>query len=140
MNPLYQQIIDTPSPAFRGNVRRLYRKEWSKLVKRLLKDLGLGFVSVTAPNYSMAQSIDIRFHQVETPAESTEHQRLHDEIDRAEIATGGLHVGFNRTCKHCHQRWAAHQALERIILAAYPDLDNRSDSQSDYFDYCLSIE
>jgi hypothetical protein len=44
-----------------------------------------------------------------------------------------------RTCPRCQRRHVATLRLTSLILAAYPDLDDRSDSQVDHFDYCLSI-
>ena len=139
MNAKYEQICNTPLPAFRANIRSLSRKEWAKQVKSLLKSLGLGFVSVTAPSYSMASSIHIRFHQDEGPWEGGEHEKLHAEINQRE-RDGYEWLGYGNYCPHCKQQWQAHQRLEKIILAAFPDLDDRSDSQSDHFDSCLSIQ
>jgi len=139
MNELYQRIIDTPLPAFRANIRDRARKEWSKEVRKLLKSIGLGFVSVTTPSYSMASSIDIRFHQDEGFREGSAHEAQHVQIDRSERGSNIWH-GYGYYCPYCQQQWQAHQRLEKIILAAFPDLDDRSDSQSDYFDSCLSIQ
>ncbi len=143
MNTRYKQIIETPLPAFRGNIRQAGRKDQSWQIKNLLKSLGLGWVSVTAPNYSMAHTVRIRYTQHEAWDGSehlAEHKRL-DAEDAAEYARTGhfCHRGYNTTCKHCKQAREAHLRLEAIILAAYPDLGDRSDHQSDYFDYCLSI-
>lgn len=139
MNTLYEKIIDSPTPAFRGYIRNLTRKEWAQNVKRLLKDIGLGFISVTAPSYSMASSIHIRFKQSDPgPWEGGEHQREHERIDREQ--RGAKWTGYGTHCPHCNQEWQAHQRLERIILAAFPDLGDRSEYVSDHFDFCLSID
>jgi hypothetical protein len=137
LNAKYQQIIDAPLPAFRANIRNLTRKEWAQNVRSLFKSLGLGWVSVTAPNYSMASSIDIRFH---TPDNFTgAHEAKHAEID--ELQRGAYEwLGYGHYCPWCKQQWEAHHRLEQIILAAFPDLNNRSDSMSDHFDFCLSIQ
>lgn len=134
----YQQIINTPLPAFRGNIRNHpeYRKGWAREVKSLLKSLGLGWVSVTTPNYSMAESITIRFHQDTWQ----QHEPLHMKLEAIERAKNGPYCGMTQVCPYCKQEREAHEKLEAIILAAFPDLNDRSDHQTDYFDYCLSIE
>jgi hypothetical protein len=138
LNAKYQQIIETPLPAFHAKIRSLTRKEWAHEVKNLFKSLGLGWVSVTAPSYSMASSIHIHFHTDE-PWEHSAHKAKHKEIDELQR---GAHewFGYGTYCPWCKLEWAAHHKLEQIILAAFPDLDDRSDSQSDHFDSCLSIQ
>jgi hypothetical protein len=123
LNPLLQAILDAPLPAFRRTgLRREERKVRAAAVRKLFRDMGLKGISVTAPNYSMAQSIDVRTPRNESePTVKDEHglDVLHPEYLAA--------------------RNAVLARVERIILAAFPDLDNRSDFISDYFDYCLSI-
>lgn len=138
MNAFYQQIIDTQLPAFRGNIRQQPRKEIAKQVKQLFRSLGLDKVSVTTPNYSMAASIHIKFH-VWDETFTKEHLKLHARIEEDRSGDEPWQ-GLNNYCPHCKQQWAAHEAIKAIVLAAYPDLDDRSDSGSDYFDNPLSIE
>ncbi len=120
---LYDQILATELPAvINPAFRKESRKTWAVGVRALFKRLGLKGISVTAPRYSMAQSIDIGF-----PWRS---------------CTDPVHADFsknNSDCADCSRVWKAKNHVEKIILAAYPDLDNRSDLQSDYFDYCLSV-
>lgn len=129
MNDQLQAIINTPAPKFHANIRHQTRKEWAQAVRSLFKEIGIKGVSVTAPNYSQAQTIDIRLPEL--IVDNEQHQKLHDEL---------WHTDRNNTdCPDCSQRWQAKQAIEKIILSAFPDLDNRSDNQSDYFNYCLSF-
>jgi len=106
-------------------MRQRTRKEWAAEIRNLLKRLGISHISVTAPNYSMAQSVNIRTPQF-IPWEG-EHKELHDKI------------GYSNACDICKRENAAKRKLEEIILAAFPDLEDRSNSQIDHFDYCLSI-
>lgn len=103
------------------HMRRQPRKTWAPAVRELLKGLGIRHVSVTTPSYSMASTISIR-----VPGFSHDH-------DERSAATA------YRTCPRCQRRHAAVARLERLILAAFPDLNDRSDMMTDHFDYCLSI-
>jgi hypothetical protein len=119
MNDLARILATPPPPVVDPAARRLPRKERSALIRALFRRLGIKGVSVTTPSYSMAQSVDIAI------PDAVEHD--HDN-------------GHERTtCPHCMERFAAERHIERIILAAFPDLADRSDSMSDHFDYCLSI-
>ena len=124
--------VTTFEAALRGkkNMRQETRKVWAAEVRKLLKALEIKGVSVTAPNYSMAQSIDIRLP--DKPIENAqEHIDLHDQLWRE--GRPGI------DCPACRAHQEAKKKLEVLILAAFPDLDNRSEYVSDYFDYCLSI-
>lgn len=131
------QIERAPIPAVRhAAMRQRTRKEWAGEVRNLFKDLGIKHVSVTAPNYSMASSIHI-----DTPrffAWEGDHEKRHAEIDHQERARGEW-MGYGHYCEFCKRSQEAKRKLEKIILAAFPDLDDRSETQSDYFDFCLSI-
>ena len=139
MNAQLDQIINAPLPAFRGNIRPLYRKEWAAQVRKLFRDMQLTGISVTAPSYSMAQSIDIRLPR-DPYAENGPHDLKHQAIDRGVRFNSEQWNGYaNNGCEYCRQEWQAHKRIKEIVLAAFPDLDDRSDSMSDHFDYCLSI-
>lgn len=135
--PRYANILNAPLPSFRGNIRSATRKERAAKVRELFRSMGLKGISVTAPNYSMAQSIDIRFKVSDSPWHDSPHERKHRQIDEEDRVNWN---GYGTQCPWCHEEWEAHKKLETIILTAFPDLDNRSDSQTDYFDYCLSIQ
>jgi hypothetical protein len=139
LNLKYQQIIDTPIPAFIANIRHEPRKVWAKQIKLLLRSLGLGFVSVTSPHG--CSTVSVRFHDPQEYEhwEGSEHEKKHAEIDEQQRGARQW-LGYGHYCPWCQQRWGAHQRLEAIILAAYPDLNDHSDLQSDYFDFCFSVE
>lgn len=131
------QIERTPLPSVRhAAMRQRTRKEWAGEVRNLFKDLGIKHVSVTTPNYSMASSIHIDLPPLF--AWNGDHERRHEEIDHQERESGTW-LGYGHFCEFCKREWSAKQKLEKIVLAAFPDLDNRSDTQSDYFDFCLCI-
>jgi DNA polymerase III sliding clamp (beta) subunit (PCNA family) len=121
-NPLLQAIIDTQIPRpRRADLRREPRKVWAKSVRSLFRDLGLSGISVRAPRYSQASSIDITIPgQV---AHETSPMRGHDFA----------------TCPLCRQEHAAERHIERLVVGAFPDLDDRSEYGTDYFDNPLSI-
>jgi len=135
MTALHQQILSTPLPAFRENIRRLERKEWAVKVRWLFKDLGIAGLSVTTPNHSMASSINIRIP--DAPWYGA-HEAEHAKIDAAERSTGAW-LGYGTFCPFCKETHAARKQIEAIILAAFPDLDDRSHLVEDYFDFCFTI-
>lgn len=122
MSAQLRAILDAPLPAMRrADLRRQERKEWAKAVRKLMKDMGLVGVSVTTPSYSMASSIEVRL------PEAAAHER-------------GWQSGHDfATCPTCQQRNRAERRIVDIIVAAFPDMRDRSDYQSDYFDFALSI-
>ncbi len=130
-NDTLKQIESAPIPEFRGRIRQWPRKEWAAEIRCLLKSLHIKGVSVTTPNYSMASSVDIRLPNY--PNEDADsHMALHEQLWRA---------GKNGTeCPDCARRWQAKEKVKSIILAAFPDLDDRSDTQSDYFDFCFTVQ
>jgi len=119
LNETLDAIEAAPVPLVRDPAMRSKgRKEWADAVRALFKDLGIPHVSVTRPSYSMACSIDIRLP-------STSH---------------GYHGSAEyRECPRCVRRRRGEERVERLILAAYPDLNNRSDPMVDHFDYCLMV-
>lgn len=133
LNPALQAIIEAPLPAFRANIRHQSRKEWAQAVRKLLKDMKLTEISVTTPNYSMAQSISI-----ELPRDVEAHNPVHEAAE-IESRKEAEYRGMVHYCPFCKQRQGAHEAITAIILSAFPDLCDRSDTYSDHFDYCLSI-
>ncbi len=116
------RILATPLPGFRANIRRVDRTDRAAMIRSLFKHLGLKGISVTTPSYSMASG-----NKVTIPP-AAEHDR-----DRP---SGHENV----TCPHCREHVAARRHVRALILAAFPDLDDRSDYQSDYHDNPLSID
>jgi len=122
------EIATLPLPPFRANIRHLDRKERAAQVRALFKALKVTGISVTAPSYSMAQSIDIRLPALEVSDEA--HVKRHAEID--DLNTYPWTGYGNNGCQHCKVRREAQVRIEQVILAAFPDLNDR-------YDYCLSI-
>lgn len=129
---LYEQIaaVKLDRVPVMSHERCIPRKEQAKLARQLFAKLGIKGVSVTAPNYSMAQSVDVR-----VPAEAAdmtgfeqyEHSTYSDMPDYVPVKAAMLRK--NQAQKH----------LFLILNHAFPCHDDRSDSQSDYFDYCWSM-
>jgi DNA polymerase III sliding clamp (beta) subunit (PCNA family) len=120
-DPLLYAILRADLPPVRNpDLRKERRTVWAKAIRRLLADLGIKGVSITTPHYSMAHSIDVKL-----PA-GTPHDR-------------GAADHEYRDCPMCQERNRAQDRITQIILAAFPDLDDRSDSMTDYFDFCLSV-
>jgi hypothetical protein len=125
---VYDSILATPLPNLIDNkARRWYRKERAAKVRKLFKSLGIKGVSVTAPSYSMAQAIHIRL-----PYDSYHEHATHYTFDEAQQR-------MVSNCPICAKKNAADRHLEAIILAAYPDLEDRNDPMTDYYNYCLSF-
>jgi hypothetical protein len=121
-DPLLYAILRADLPSVRNpDLRKERRTVWAKAIRRLLADLGIKGVSITTPHYSMAHSIDVKL-----PA-GTPHDR-------------GAADHEYRDCPMCQERNRAQDRITQIILAAFPDLDDRSDSMTDYFDFCLSVD
>lgn len=99
------------------------RKEIAKLTRQLFSKLGLRGISVTAPNYSMAQSIDIT---------------LPGRRDFVTDQWGGVVDWANDPAAMANRE--AEAKVHAIMARAFPNHDNRSDSQTDYFDYKYSID
>lgn len=99
------------------------RKELAKLTRQLFSRLGLRGISVRAPNYSMAQSIDITLP------------------GRRDFVTDqwGMAVDWANDPAAMANR-EAERKVHAIMARAFPNHDNRSDSQTDYFDYKYSID
>lgn len=111
--------------------RGIPRKEQAKLARDLMKRLGIKGVSITTPSYSMAQSVDVSVPSEHRPDmtgwERFEHSTYSDMPDDCPVKASML------------RRRAASDKLEAILAKAFPNHDDRSDMQSDYFDYCWSV-
>lgn len=110
--------------------RSLPRKEQAALARQLFKQLGIKGVSVTTPNYSMAQSVDVSLPHEPRPDmtgyEQYENFCYSDMPNDVPVKAAEL------------RRSAARDRLCHILTLAFPMHDDRSDTQSDYFDYCWS--
>lgn len=113
--------------------RHMPRKEQARLARELFKRLGIKGVSVTAPNYSMAHSVDVR---------------VPSQIDPSEFVYNGTNYAgwpFSEMPDEvpakvrAQSHWNARKKIEAILARAFPNHDDRSDSQADYFDFKWSI-
>jgi hypothetical protein len=114
--------------------RNIPRKLQAKLARQLFRGLGLKGISVTTPNYSMAQVVDVVVPRI--PAEPGDY--LYDGKDFQHHCYGDMPAEVPARAKHFRHSEATRK-LETILLRAFPNHDNRSDSQSDYFDACWGI-
>lgn len=92
------------------------RKAVAAKVRALFRQLGVKGLSVTTPNYSMARGVDIRCPQ---------HRGIHTpegEIYPLRSPEAGALSNANS------------KKIGEILDKAFPNHDDRSDSQSDYFD------
>lgn len=96
------------------------RKDQAKAARSVFKALGLPHISVTSPNYSMAQSVDVQFPR-------------RQDVPLNEYGT------YIMDSPEAKTNQAAREKVEQILHRAFPHHGDRSDHQSDYFDYKWSI-
>ena len=101
--------------------RSVPRKELAAEARKLFKMLAIKGISVTAPNYSMAQAVDVTIPRRE------DHDPPHWRVHECE------------KCQSCSANGAATAKVRAILDKAFPKHDDRSDSMSDHFDYKWSI-
>ena len=102
--------------------RHIPRKEQAALARKLFKSLGLRGISVTAPRYSMASSVDVSMPKREDYTRD-DHGQIDFATDPAAQANG-----------------EARHKVSAILDTAFPNHVDRSDGQSDHFDYRWSIQ
>jgi len=106
-------------------LRRQPRTEWAKAVRAYLKANKISGVKVTTPNCSQAHSIEIRLPRTE---------------DICDHWTRGLGM---YDCPNCaaeaSKRHQACQHLEWVLNGTFPEMQDRSDALTDYYDFCWSI-
>lgn len=127
------ESIDLSSVPVMSTDRSISRKDQAKLARELFKRLGIKGLSITAPNYSMAQSVEVSvprlgIHVANMWPHGGEYYHF-----------SGPHVDDCHKCPTCLRNRENESRVERIIAIAFPNHDDRSDSQTDYFDYCWSI-
>lgn len=136
MNPVLEALraVDLSRVPVMSTDRCIPRKEQARLARELFKRLGVKGISVTTPNYSMAQSVDVRIpSEPHEPGDyllgdaNYEHRCYSDMPDAV-------------PCKQKMLRQSeARELAEAILARAFPKHDDRSEMQSDYFDYCWSF-
>jgi len=112
------QIEKTELPAFVANLRQQTRKVQAGNIRQLFRTLGIKNVSVTT-----------RISSIRIKLPKTEHI----------VPEGTTHI-FRSNCSDCQRLLPVREKLEKIILSAFPDLDDRSDLMTDYFNFCFMID
>jgi hypothetical protein len=135
--PLYAKLaaIRLENIPVMSRDRHIPRKEQAALARQLFKRLGLRGISVTTPRYSMAHSVDVRL-----PAEGQHDPDKWPHSHRDWCGPNGTGHDEATRCPACRDRAAAEKKLEALLLAAFPCHDDRSDSQTDYFDFRWTVE
>ncbi len=124
------KVSETEIPVMSRD-RHIPRTEQAKLTRELFKRLGLKGISVTTPNYSMAQSVRVSLPKLEIHCPNY-------------WPHGGdyCHHGYvdeSLVCPTCRENRRIREKIEEILARAFPNHDDRSDTQKDYFDYCWSV-
>ena len=114
--------------------RCIPRKEQAKLARQLFKQLHIKGISVTAPNYSMAQSVDVRLPEIQRE----DGDLFLNGVSYENGTYSDMPDDVPAKAKH-RAKWEAQKRIELILARAFPNHNDRSDSQSDYFDYCWSV-
>lgn len=108
--------------------RFITTKQQAQLARELFRSLGLKGIGVKVPRYSMACVVEIRLPRLEVHCP-----------DMQPHAPPG-HRQTLKTCPTCHQNSLMRQQVGTILLLAFPNHDDRSNSTVDYYDYCWSIQ
>ena len=113
--------------------RNFGRKNQAAMARQLFKTLGIKGVSVTAENYSMASTVSIRMPEKET----TGADFVLDGVNYRGQSWSDMPSDVPAKIINS-RRYRAQGLLGSILSIAFPNCDDRSDSQSDYFDSCWS--
>jgi hypothetical protein len=114
--------------------RHIPRKEQAKLARELFKKLGLKGASITAPNYSMASTVDIDLPRLQIHVAT-----MWPHSESTHYHECGAAVRECDKCPACVQNHKSHDKVKEILARAFPNHDDRSDRMVDYYDYCWSI-
>lgn len=130
---LYESLaaVDLASVPVVCTERSTPRIEQAKLARKLFKTLGLKGISVTTPMYSMAQSVSVRIPEEPFPGWVGFEQWQHASYSEMppEVPAKAARMRHSE----------AERKVAEILGIAFPNHDDRGDSQSDYSDYCWSI-
>ena len=114
--------------------RQIGRKNQAALARQLFKSLGLKGISVRTPSYSMASVVEVSLPTLERAADDY----LMDGRDWKFESWSDMPIDLPARVKNA-ARYEAEKKVGAILAIAFPNHDDRSDSQSDYFDNCWSI-
>ena len=104
------------------------RKDLAASARQLFKQLGIKGISVTAPNYSMAQAVHVRIPHIQLP-----------EISRDTCTSEEKDTYLATHREGWEIREEINRGIRRILFDAYPNHRDRSDAMSDYYDFCWSV-
>lgn len=114
------QTIETasiPAAPFALGTRRLWGAARTGVIRQALKATGVKGVSIKT---STTGRTDISLRGEVHPACDWSTHIVHE-------------------CSTCSRNLAAERKITAIVLAALPDLDDRSDSMIDYFDFVFMV-
>ena len=115
------EAATVPASPVSTTARSAGQKERTAMIRQALKASGVRGVSVTMATGSMCYWTHVR-------AEGVPH---------AQGTDWNAHEA--RQCPVCLRNQAADKKLTALILAAFPDLGDRSDLQSDHFDFVFTV-
>lgn len=101
--------------------RNIERKVFAKTVREMFKKLGIKGASVTTPDYSMASSIDI--------AIPVYYIDVYDSVTLDRLTSD---AGDKST--------KLHEQIKMIMANAFPTMDDKSDTMTDYFDFKYMLD
>lgn len=125
-------IVDVPVMA---TDRCIPRKQQAALTRQLFKKLGIKGISVTTPMYSMAHTVDVNIPSIPI----TDDMMVHKGVDYHNKGFHGMPPEMPAKIVRSKHH-AACNKMKQILAAAFPNHDDRSDPQSDYWDNCWSIK
>jgi hypothetical protein len=114
--------IDLANVPVLSRDRSIPRKEQAKLARALFRQLGLEGISVTTPTHSMANSVELRL--------PTRNDYTPEMLEFGCAIAGNPVTAANGL---------ANRQMSALMDQAFPEHKDRSEMQSDYFDYRWSI-
>lgn len=114
--------------------RFIPRKEQAALARKLFKSLGLRGISVTTPNYSMASSVYVTLPELPREDSDFEFNGHNYQNESWSDMPNDVPAKAKTAARN-----EASRKVGAILEIAFPNHDDRSDYQSDYFDSCWSI-
>lgn len=118
--------------------RHIPRKEQARLARNLFRQLGIKGVSVVTPNHSMASSVDVRLPDLALI--EADYHGPNDATPHSWELASFADMPANVPAKIKQQaHWQAQKKIETILARAFPAHNDRSDYQTDYFDFKWSV-
>lgn len=117
--------------------RTTTRKDFAVATRALFKSLGISrtLISVTTPNYSMASSIHIA---PVTPDDNRDVDYVLNGVDYKHHCYSDMPANVPAR-KKMQRATDVRNKITEIMNHTFINMHDRSDSQSDYFDYCWNV-